>query len=166
MIKVELKDWGEVLLLNKNYLFSKLTFSLCNSCLSNSLSFLAFASLCKSEGSFRSLLKVYAGGDSESPLLDDTRVLAFSDISIDSLSGSEGGTLSVNLEGTSLTGLPDVLSNCLLPSDGGWVGSPESSARGTAEGPELSEGLRVGLGCTLGCLLSSESLRRLGDWSP
>lgn len=78
-----------------------LTFSLCISCLSNSLSFWAFAILCKSDGSFRSLLKENAGGDSESPLLDDTRVLAFSDISIASLSGREGGTLSGNLEGTS-----------------------------------------------------------------
>lgn len=140
------------------------TLSLCISCLSNSLSFWAFASLCKSDGSFRSLLKENACGDSESSLLNDTRVLAFSDSSVATLSGREGGTLSGSLEGTSLTSLPDVLSNSLTA--GRWVCSSESSAGGSAEGPELSEEMRVGLGCTLGCLFSSEGLRRLGDWSP
>lgn len=144
----------------------KLTFSLCISSLSNSLSFRAFASLCKSDGLFRSLLRESAGGDSESPYLEDTRVLAFSDNSIASLSGRDRGILSGSLEGTSLTSPPDVLSNGLLLSSARWVCSSRSSAGGTAEGPELSEGVRMGLGCTLSCLLSSESLRRLGDWSP
>lgn len=80
----------------------KLTFALCLSSLSNSLSFWAFASFCKSDGSFRSLLKDKAEADSESPLLDDTRVLALSDSSVDSLSGIHGGILSGGLGGTSL----------------------------------------------------------------
>lgn len=147
-------------------MWTDFTFSLCISCLSNSLSFWAFASLCKSDGSFRSLLKENAGGDSESPLLDDTRVLAFSDISICSLSGKDGGAFSFSLGGTSLTWLFDVISNCLPLSAGRWICSSESSAGDTAKGPELSDEMRVGLGCSVGCLLSSEGLRRLGDLSP
>lgn len=112
------------------------------------MSFWAFASLCKSEGSFKSLLSDSADGDSESLLLEDTRVLALSDSSMASLSGMMRGTL----EGASLT-------NCLPLS-------AEFSAGGTAEGALLSEGTCMGLGCTLVSLTSSECLRRLGDRSP
>lgn len=143
-----------------------LCFSLCISCLSNSLSFWAFAILIMSEGSFRSLLKENAGVDSERPLLDEIRVFAFSDISLASLSGREGGTLSGSPDADSLTGLSEALSNCLPASFDRCVCSCESSAGRAAKGPELSQEMIVGLGCNLGCLLSSEGLRRLGDWSP
>lgn len=146
--------------------YFELTFSLWSSFLSNSLSFRAFASLCMSDGSFRSLLKENAADVGERPLLEDTKVLAFSDISKACLSGRTGGTLSANLKGASLLWLSDVPCNCLPLSADGWICLSESSAIATTEGPELSEGMRVGLGCTLACLLSSEGLRCLGDWSP
>lgn len=138
------------------------TFSLCNSSLSSSLSFWAFAILCKSARSLSSLLKEDAGGVSEYRLLDDTRVLAFSDISKASLSGREWGALSDNLEGISLSGLPVWFSAVLLLSAAGGDCSGESVA-GTGGSPGLSEGTTAALRGALVCLLSSELLRRLGD---
>lgn len=119
-----------------------------------------------SEGSFRSLLREYAEGGSERLFSYDTRVFAFSEISVASLSGREGGTLSGSLEGASFTGLLEVLSSCLSLSAVRCVCSCKSSSTGTAEGPELSGEMIVALGCTFSCLLSSEGLLRRGDWSP
>lgn len=41
---------------------------------------------------------MYAAGDGERPVLDDTKALARSDIAIASLSGREDGTLSGTLK--------------------------------------------------------------------
>lgn len=76
----------------------ELTVSLQRSCLSSSLSLRAFNILCTSDGSFRSLLRDIADGVIEVTFFDDMRVFAFSDISVASLSGIEGGTLSCALE--------------------------------------------------------------------
>lgn len=149
----------------RNFAFF-LCFSLCISCLSSSLSFWALTILCISDGSFRSLLKENAGADADRLLFDEIRVFAFSDISLASLSGREGGTLSVGAGGASLTGVSDVLWCCLPVSAGRCVCSCKSSAEGAATGPELSGEVIDSLGCTLGCLLSSEGRRRRGDRSP
>lgn len=87
---------------------SMLTFSLSTSFFIRSLSLCALASLCRSERSFRSRLRVYAAGDAESFILEDTRVLALSDMAMASLSGREGETLS--LKDTSFVGIPAALS--------------------------------------------------------
>lgn len=72
----------------------------------------------------------------------------------------EGGTLSGSLVAPSLRWLREVLSGFLLPSAAGGVCSFEPSA---TEIGGVSRGW--GLGWGLCCLLFSESLRVLGDWS-
>lgn len=126
-----------------------LTLSLWTSFFIRSLSFCALASLCRSERSFRSRLRVNAAGDADSLILDDTRALALSDITKASLSGRDGGTLSGTLKVTSFTWLPAA-----------------SSAGATPGGSEQSERTREGLGWGLDCLFSSEGLRFLGDRGP
>lgn len=44
--------------------------------------------------------------------------------------------------------------------------SCDCSAEEAAGGAEVSHEMELGLSCTLGRLVSSEGLRRLGDWSP
>lgn len=124
------------------------TLSLCFSSLSSSLNFWAFASLCKSDGSLRSLLKDEADAEIDSPLLDETKVLAFSDISSVSLSGREGWALTGGLEEMSVTWL----SNC-LPVFCSDASGPATA--GSSEDPGV-----VSL-CTSSCVLSSEG--RCGD---
>lgn len=108
-----------------------------------------------SDGSFKSLVKENLEDDGECLRLDVSRVLAFSDNSFTSLSGIEGCILSGGLGGTFMPLSADSRLRC-----------KESSAEETAAGPGVSEGTRAALGVTVGCLLSSEGLRRLGDWSP
>lgn len=107
-----------------------LTLSLTTSFFIRSLSLCALASLCRSEWSFRSRLRVYAAGDAESFILDDTRALALSDRAVASLSSREGGTLSATLKVTSFAWIPTALSTHLLG---------ESSAGATPAGSEQSE---------------------------
>lgn len=98
---------------------------------------------------------MYAAGDAESFILDDTRALALSDIAMASLSGREGGTLSGTL--TSFAWISTALS---VHSFG------ESSAGATLTGSEKSESTRGGFGWDLDCLFSSEGLRLRGDRGP
>lgn len=62
--------------------------------------------------------------------------------------------------------MSEIISNSLLLSPGGGVSASESSARGTDDSSGLSEEMAMGLGCIVGCLVSSEGLRRLGDRRP
>lgn len=100
---------------------------------------------------------MYAAGDAESFILDDTRALAFSDIAMASLSGREGETLSGILKETSFAWSPAALSAHLLG---------KSSARATTAGSEQSERTRAGLGWGLDCLFSPEGLRFFGNKAP
>lgn len=59
-----------------------------------------------------------------------------------------------------------MFSTCLLRSAGRWVGFGESSDGESDEGPGFSEETGLTFGCILCCFASSESLLRLGDWSP
>lgn len=140
---------------------SGLTLSLRTSSRSSSLSLRAFASLCKSDGSLRSLLRESAAADVEWLVLADTKVLALSDISVASLLGREGGTFSGTLKWLSLSWQADGVSDCWPTSPDWWDCFCESSVPAA----ELSEETGLGSGWTLDCWLSSDGLRRLGDWS-
>lgn len=139
---------------------SELTLSLCASSLSSSLSLRAFASRCKSDGSFRSLLRENAAADVERPILDDANILALSDISLTFFLGREGGTFSGTLKWLSLTRQSEVVSRHSPVSAGWW----DRFCKSSVAAAELSEGTR-GLGRILGCWLSSDGLRLLVDGS-